>query len=80
MEKLEMQEAAIPDVVELFAVLDNAPQCSPVERVICWQMWGLVNDAVAAFEITIMPDDDFVLACDALGRDIADLEYSPCTD
>jgi len=75
-----MQQSTIPDIIEFVAAFNAGPQCSVTERVARGQMRGLVNDAVAAFEITIMPDDDLLLACDALRRDIADLEYPPCAD
>src|SRR5271168_4392455 len=75
-----MQQSTVPDVIEFVAAFDTGPHRSVAEHVARGQMWGLVDDAVAAFEITIMPDDDLVLACDALRRDIANLEYPPCAD
>jgi hypothetical protein len=80
LEKLKVQEPAIPDIVEFAAIFDKGPRCSEDGRFTCGQMRRQVHDVVAALETTVMPDDDLVLPRDALRRDVPDLEHPPLSD
>jgi hypothetical protein len=75
-----VQKPTVPYVVEFAAIFDDGPLGYKVTRFARGQIGGQIHDAIAAFEISLMPDEDLVLLRDSLCRDIPDFHNPSLPD